>query len=247
MTIRPLLLVPMLLLAAIVLRLATRQSAPTPVPPREATAVLPSASLVPTQPAPQPEPAAKAQPEPTKPYSPPPVHDPRLVALFDRNAKNRLPVKISTATPDDFPALLAVVSDTKDGDTERHEVAQLLIRSKCPDLPATLSKVLDSPDEKPRFRAFAMQYWGELTKEAPPEAKASMLDRMKAALNDKNYEVREQALQNLCRLKDPAGKETAIKWLNEYKPACIDKDGKPDAPELGILGTPSLLFGTPHA
>jgi hypothetical protein len=225
------------LLAALALWLATRQPASPPVPTREAAVVQPTATSV-VKPVLPPETVAKAQPVPEQPYFPPTVHDHRLAPLVDRNAKNRLPVKVPTASPDDFPALLSMVADTKDGDTERHEVAQLLIRSKCSDLPATLSKVLDSPEEKPRFRAFAMQYWGELAKEAPPEFKANMLDRMKAALNDKNYEVRCQALQNLCRLKDPAGKETAIKWLMEYKPACVDKDGKPVAPELergGIL------------
>ena len=156
MTRRPLILVPLLLLAALALWLAFRHPSIHASPAKGSGCSPDTSSASRKAPEPQPEPAAKAQDSALRtqdsaaPYSPPPVHDPRLAALVDRNAKNRLSSDMSsrlpTANPDDFPALLSVVSDTKDGDTERHEVIELLKRSKCPDLPETLAKVLDNPD-----------------------------------------------------------------------------------------------------
>ena len=171
------------------------------------------------------EPAAKVQQSFSEtPYAPPAVHDPKLAALVDRNAKNRITSDMSSRFPqankDDFPALLSVVSDTQDGDTERHEAVELLKRSHCPDLPETLTKVLDNPAEGYRFRAFAMQYLGGLVPDAnsDPDGHQKAMDRMRSSLGDKDFQVRSQALQNLCRLKDPVGQETAVKWLGDYKP-----------------------------
>jgi hypothetical protein len=157
-------------------------------------------------------------------YRPPAVSDPKLAPLVNRYAQNRVKTdmfnRYPEAKPEDFPALLAVLSDTKDGDTERHEVAELLRRSQCPELQATLVKILDNPDETARFRSFVMQYLGMMALEASEdsEARQTLVTRTREALADKDFQVRAQALQNLSRLKDPVGVETAVKWL-VYKSA----------------------------
>jgi hypothetical protein len=242
MTLRPLILVPLIVLAALALWLATRQTtAPSPKP----AVVQPATIVQPTAPeTPQPDPAKAPEKPSEQPYFPPAVHDSKLASLVDRNARNRISSDMSTrfptAEPDDFPALLSVVADIKDGDTERHEAVALLKRSRCPDLLESLGKVLDNPAEGYRFRAFAMQHLGGLVPDvnSDPEGNKKMLDRMHAALGDRHFQVRGQALQNLCRLKDSAGKDTAVKWLTEYKPCCVDNGDKPVAPEKereGIL------------
>jgi hypothetical protein len=89
----------------------------------------------------KPEPATvivKAPVTPECPYVPPPVvHDARLKALVNRNAKNRVTSDISArlpqVSPEDFPALLQVLTDAHDHNfPARNEVANLLVRSKCP-------------------------------------------------------------------------------------------------------------------
>jgi hypothetical protein len=157
-------------------------------------------------------------------YRPPIVSDPKLAPLVNRYAKNRVTPdmfnRYPEAKPEDFTALLTVLSDTKDNDTVRHEVEQILWRSKCPDLQATLFKIFDNPEEQHRFREFVMQYFGTMALEAPEdsETRQILVAKTKEALNDKHFQVRSQALQNLCRLKDPVGIQTAVKWLTDYKP-----------------------------
>jgi hypothetical protein len=239
MTRRPLILVSLILLAALALWIATRQSASQPPPKSDITqpvaTVQPAAETLPQS---EPPKAIESSAlEPSKPYSPPAVHDPKLAALVDRNAKNRIfsdmSARFPAANTDDFPALLSVVSDSKDGDTERHEVVELLKRSHCPDLAQTLDKVLDNPAEGSRFRAFAMQHLGALVPDAnsDPDGHQKVMDRLRSSLGDKDFQVRSQALQNLCRLKDPKGGETAAQWLTNYKPV----SDKPDLERGDII------------
>ncbi|MFH0939897.1 MAG: HEAT repeat domain-containing protein [Planctomycetota bacterium] len=154
-------------------------------------------------------------------YSPPKVHDPQLAILVNRNAANRVTSDISARLPkvknkDDFPALLSVLSDSQDDDTVRNEVASLLRRSNCSELLDTLMKVLNNTVEGPRFRAFVMQHLGQIVpdEQTDPDTRQKLIIRFRQALDDKDMPVRRQALQNLCRLNDAKGKETAIAWLN---------------------------------
>jgi hypothetical protein len=154
---------------------------------------------VPTRaPAPKLEPAeVPKQPEKyDRNYRPPAVSDPKLAPLVNRYAKNRVTSdmfnRYPEAKPEDFPALLTVLSDTKDGDTERHEVAELLRRSQCPELQATLFKILDNPDETARFRSFVMQYLGMMALEAAEysEACQTLVTRTREALAGKGHHLR---------------------------------------------------------
>ena len=213
---------------AILLRLPTQAvlpSAPsTEIAPHTATISAPAIAEI----------AVKVLPEsePKKYYVPPPVKDKKLAALVNRDAKDRIFTNMAARFPEvqhpeDFPALLSVLTDVKDDDTVRHEVAFLLMRSHCPDLVSIFFKILDSPEEQPRFRAFTMQYLFEMVQEFSNQSATEQLltAKMRASLDDKNFEVRTQALQNLCRLKDEVGLQTAVKWLDysNYKPVSTEK------------------------
>ena len=175
------------------------------------------------------------------PYRAPSTTDPKLSALVNRdlNANERVSGDISAqiprvVNPNDLDALVSVLMDTKDNDSVRNEVANLLRRSHYPGLPDALIKVLDNPAEGSRFRAFATQHLGDLAKDAPPdsELRDTSVTKFQSALDDRHFTVRAQALQNLCRLKDSKGRETAVNWLTNYKPCAPEKDGKPADPEL---------------
>jgi len=113
--------------------------------------------------------------------------------------------------------LLQVLTDVQDNDTVRNEVANLLRRSKCSDIAPALTKILDNPEEKPRFRSFAMQHLGGMVEEMDAESRQPFIAQIQTFLTDRHYQVRSQALQNLVRLKDPVGQQTAIKWLTNYQ------------------------------
>jgi hypothetical protein len=205
----------------------SNQQETAPIQPPPPTAQAQVRPPVPTQAPEQKTEPAEAPKQPVKydpNYRPPAVSDPKLAPLVNRYAENRVKTdmfnRYPEAKPEDFPALLTVLSDTKDGDTERHEVAELLRRSQCPELHATLFKILDNPDETARFRGFVMQYLGMMALEAAEDSddRQTLVTRTRDALTDEHFEVRAQALQNLCRLKDPVGIETAVKWLT-YKSA----------------------------
>ena len=185
----------------------------------------------------KPEPATvtvKAPVAPERPYSPPVVRDARLRALVNRDAHDRIPsdisARLSEVSPEDFPALLQVLTDPKDDDTVRNEVANLLVRSKCPDLPQTFIKVLDNPDEHARFRFYAMQFMGNYV--AAPDSDDSvrllLLAKIKSSLSDKDFEIRSQALQHLVNLNNPVGQQTAVKWLTDY-PLAPTQEAAPQA------------------
>ena len=74
-----------------------------------------------------------------------------------------------------------------------------------------------------------MQHLGDLATSAPEKSdtRQQLVSKMESSLDDKHFTVRCQSLQNLCRLKDPKGAETAVKWLTDYRPCCIGADGKP--------------------
>jgi HEAT repeat protein len=170
--------------------------------------------------------AAPKPHQPDRRYVPPAVRDKNLQTLVNRYAENRvagdISARIPEALPEDFPALLKVLQDSEDDDTVRHEVANLPRRSKCPGLPQSLLQVLDNPAEQPRFRSFAMRHLGGVAADMDAAARQTLLARIQAALADKHYQVRSQALQNLLRLKDPQAGQTAAKWLTDYPPAGSD-------------------------
>jgi len=169
--------------------------------------------------------------EPEIPYLPPKVHDSRLAAIVDRNAKQRvtadISLKIQEAQKEDFPALHSVLADTQDSDTVRNEVANLLARSNDPGLADALIKVLENPAEQARFRSFATQHLGRQLESNEQSVKDRVTSRLRKALDDRHISVRREALLALVRARDAVGIETTERWFSspvrgELEDECLD-------------------------
>lgn len=170
------------------------------------------------------EPKSVVPPPPTPAYKPPAVHNPALASFVNRESKDervtgdihvRLP---KVEHPDDIKAVAGVLLDTKDDDTVRHEAANLLRRSGYAGLTTDLLTVLHNPEEKERFRSFAVQHLWSQAEKAQGDERSKIGDELHACLGDKHTAVRREALLALVRLNDPVGTETALKWFREAKP-----------------------------
>jgi HEAT repeat protein len=185
-----------------------------------------------------PQPAVAAQNPPAEkalPYTPPPVKDVRLGALVNRQASlaERLPPDLSAklqkvSSPVDFAALTAVLRDSSDDDAVRNEVANLLARSHYTSLPDILIAVLENPSESARFRSFAVQHLGGLDLPGDDASRARTNAKIHECLQDRDVEVRREAVLALVRRHDPAGIETAIQWLDSTA------RGKDDVRDLAV-------------
>ena len=138
------------------------------------------------RPAPKPEPVVKVVPSPSPNARPP-------IVLSDEATKAS-----------------ATLADAKAADTARTQAINRLLQEKAPGLDDTLLKVLDDPAENPTMKAVALQTLGRA---APPNETA--VAKMQTYLDGADVTMRRLALQGLCRLKDPVGKETAVRWLND--------------------------------
>ncbi len=148
------------------------------------------------------------------------VGDPRLTPLVDSSlpVSQRISPDITAKIPsvsnaEDCKILAMVLTNPLDDDTVRNEVANLLRRSKYPGLTDALFHVLDHPAEKPRFRSFAVQHLWQQWDGADDDARGDIESRLRALIEDRHVEVRREALLALVRMKDPRGRETAVRWL----------------------------------
>lgn len=162
---------------------------------------------------------------------------PALLAFVDPEAATRLPVDFPyqverVSDPAEVNAVVAVLRDTAEGDTIRHEAANLLRRSAYPELEQVLIECLRHPNEQERFRSWAVQHLFmvfEERKAGDPSTAASLLVPL---LEDPQPAVRREALLSLHRLHSaaPANPETrtvagdvvatAARWLAD--PATVD-------------------------
>ncbi|MCY3019445.1 MAG: HEAT repeat domain-containing protein [Planctomycetota bacterium] len=133
--------------------------------------------------------------------------------------------------PEDYPLLVAVLTDPTDDDTARNEVANLLQRSKYPGLADALCKVLDNPEEKPRFRSFAAQHLGLLAASDDAAQGEKAVAKLHACLADRDVPVRREALLALVRKKDPQAIEAAVAWLTAPPPSPLPPGAR--EPETG--------------
>lgn len=149
--------------------------------------------------------------------------DPIIQPLVDRSrpVHQRVPIDITSKMPqadstEDQRTLVAVLTDVSDDDTVRNEVANLLRRSNYSGLNDALIQVLENPNEKPRFRSFAIQHLGMGVPDAAidPDGREKVLGRLHSALDDQEAGVRREALLALTRQNDPKSVDTAIRWLN---------------------------------
>jgi hypothetical protein len=176
---------------------------------------------------------------------PPTFTDPALAEFVNKNSKLPRVTADQTArlpairNPADIPAVVAVLLDTSDDDTVRHEAAELLRRSHYAGLTEALIKVLQNPAERERFRSWAVQHLGTNALHAQitlagnnafpgPEGAVSTAQRERAqaeqellttvpvlhtALTDRHDKVKCEALLALQRLGDPKALPTAEEWL----------------------------------
>ncbi|MBE7465512.1 MAG: HEAT repeat domain-containing protein [Planctomycetes bacterium] len=148
------------------------------------------------------------------------VGDPRLTPLVDSSlpVSQRISPDITAKIPsvsnaEDCKILAMVLTNPLDDDTVRNEISNLLRRSKYPGLTDALFQVLAHPSEKPRFRSFAVQHLWQQWDGADDDARGDIESRLRALIEDRHAEVRREALLALVRMKDPLGRETAVRWL----------------------------------
>jgi len=113
----------------------------------------------------------------------------------------------------DSAKLAKIVLDTQVDDTARNEALSQLRMLKYPNLIQDILKVLNNPEEAPRFRGFCVQHLYLAYKGASKEGKETILTTFQKSLADRHLSVRRESLLALVRLKDLKGISTAIAWL----------------------------------
>lgn len=145
-------------------------------------------------------------------YVTPSVFTPGLESVVDR----RLPFdervhglaagKITEVKDErDQETLASLLGDPAEDDTVRHEIANLLFRSDYASLETCLTKILENPSEKERFRSWAVQHLGNLLLDDNYAGDRLVLaDRIRALLTDRHRYVQRMAIQALVQHNDPA-------------------------------------------
>ncbi|MEO5367584.1 MAG: hypothetical protein H7831_14760 [Magnetococcus sp. WYHC-3] len=151
---------------------------------------------------------------------------PMLANFVDRECKTRVTADFAARvervqTPEDLAAVVAILKDTTDGDTVRHEAASLLARSEYPKLIDDLVAILMNPAEEPRFRGFCVQHLWLNHAAADAEQKMLVETVLQERLGDPDVTVQREALLALVRLGHPEGKRMAAQWFSD--PAAEDK------------------------
>ena len=150
--------------------------------------------------------------------------DPRTGIIADRAKPDRTRLETlvafnrsgeTLAFKTDLDLLARTLRDTAEGDTLRHEIANLLLSHKYPGLTDILIGILDSPGEQERFRAFCVQHLWRRAGEAPTDERNRIADLLRESLNDRHTAVRREALLALVRDNDELGRHTAEKWLTD--------------------------------
>lgn len=149
-----------------------------------------------------------------------------LAAFLDPANPHRIPDDIRIVLPtvagaDELSAVASVVADEQEPAVIRHEALQLLRRSRYAQFVQLLEAIIrDSASE--RVRGYAVQYLGhEALSPSLPNRDAS-LALIRACLDDRQLEVRREALLALGRAKDESvGSMLADPWQ-------ADCDGRRD-------------------
>jgi HEAT repeat protein len=150
---------------------------------------------------------------------------PMMMDFVDRKSKTRVTADITARiervqTEADLAAVVAILKDTTDSDTVRHEAASLLARSGYPKLIDDLIAILMNPAERPRFRGFCVQHLWMNHEAADAKQKLRVETVLQERLGDPDVSVQREALLALARLGHPEGKRMAEQWLTD--PAAED-------------------------
>jgi hypothetical protein len=156
--------------------------------------------------------------------------DPRTGIIADRAKPDRTRLETlvafnrsgeTLAFKTDLDLLARTLRDTAEGDTLRHEIANLLLSHKYPGLTDILIGILDSPGEQERFRAFCVQHLWRRAGEAPTDERNRIADLLRESLNDRHTAVRREALLALVRDNDELGRSAAGQWLTDPKATAV--------------------------
>ena len=120
---------------------------------------------------------------------------------------------IDTLKIDNPAETVAILLDIKKDATTRNEAANLLRRSGFSGLTDGLIKSLADPSEGPLWRSFCIQHLWMNTEGASDEERTRITEVLSRSIADRHTRVRRESLLALCRLHEPQGQETAIKWL----------------------------------
>jgi hypothetical protein len=131
------------------------------------------------------------------------VADPELTARL-----------IATRKAEDTGEIAAVLLDVKRDATSRNEAANLLRRSEYAGLTDRLIESLGGEGEGPLWRSYCVQHLYMNHEGASAGEKSRIEGVLRDSLTDRHTRVRREALLALCRLKEPLGRETAVKWLS---------------------------------
>ena len=120
---------------------------------------------------------------------------------------------IDTLSVDNPAETVAILLDIKKDATSRNEAANLLRRSGYGGLTDDLIKSLGSPEEGPLWRDYCIQHLWTNAKSASDVEQVKIMGALRGAITDRHTRVRREAVLALCRLHEPMGQGTAIKWL----------------------------------
>ena len=154
-------------------------------------------------------------------YHPPRVDHPGLRAFVNRQAHaDRVHGDMAARFPQltserDIAAVAAVLKDTADDDTVRHEAAAMLARSDYDKLVSDLLAVLNHQEEGPRFRGWVVQHLQQNYADADAQTQAQIREQLQAALDDRHTTVRREALLALHRITPAEALPVARKWLHD--------------------------------
>jgi HEAT repeat protein len=155
-------------------------------------------------------------------YSPPVIRDPKLAKIVNRSLPldDRLAVLKADMLsrpndPQEVAALISVVGDPLDDETIRDELAGMLYQFDLPGFVETLTRVIESEPQHPRFRTKATQYlgWSLAGIVTEGEKRNRIIAKLRQLLEDRDVSVRREAQRALVSQRDTKGSEAAVKWL----------------------------------
>jgi HEAT repeat protein len=143
-----------------------------------------------------------------------------LVRLVDKESGDRFDSAVAYDLPaveadEEIAAVVAVLLDHTDADTARHQAAELLRRSQWPGLSQALMQVLRNPEEQPRFRSWATQHLYNVHEVSDAVVQAEIAAALDGLVEDRDPEVRREALLSLSRIGSPAVVDAAVAWLGD--------------------------------
>lgn len=160
-------------------------------------------------------------------YSIPIPHDSSLKDFLNRTAPidRRIYPDMSSRFQEikdlrDIKFVRFVALDTDDEDAIRNEAINLLRRSKAPEMKDLLLQILRNPKERSRMRAFAAQHLGLMLDLTESTAESHSLNENLTAFleDDRDVEVRREALLALARNRDSMALRKTAAWLCDDSP-----------------------------